>query len=139
MAWMVPAESDGLSSLALGGLTFMAEGVFARSSDSSITVWMLKQAKCFGCPGLRRMARISCMVASWKLMRMPAKNIGDVFVGCQSGMQGPTDRWVVLCRGLHREERHSTGERVGQSSDETPQRAIYREWARLMAGAAGQA
>ena len=58
MAWMVLAESAGLSSLAFGGLTFMAEGVFGRSSDSNITVWMLKQAKCFGYPGLRTRAEL---------------------------------------------------------------------------------
>ncbi len=54
MAWMVLAESAGLSWLVLGGLTFMVEGVFGRSSDSSITVWTLKQAKCFGYPGPKK-------------------------------------------------------------------------------------
>jgi hypothetical protein len=56
----------------------------------------------------------------------------EMFVACQSGMQARGMDRIVLSRGLHREVRHPTGERIGQSSDETPQRAMYREWVRLM-------
>ncbi|HLY64058.1 MAG TPA: SRPBCC family protein, partial [Chloroflexota bacterium] len=56
----------------------------------------------------------------------------EMFAGCQTGMQAAAAETVVLGRGLQREEMGVNGETVGQSSDETPQRAIYREWARLM-------
>lgn len=56
----------------------------------------------------------------------------EMFVGCQSGMHASSVGWIVLERGLDREELLATGERIGESADETPQRAIYREWARLM-------
>ena len=59
----------------------------------------------------------------------------EMFVRCQSGMQASAAEWIYLSRGMGREETRATGERLGESSDETPQRAIYREWARLMAGA----
>lgn len=56
----------------------------------------------------------------------------EMFIGCQSGMQATASEWIVLSRGLHREVTHPSGRVEGQSSDETPQRAIYREWSRLM-------
>jgi phenylpropionate dioxygenase-like ring-hydroxylating dioxygenase large terminal subunit len=56
----------------------------------------------------------------------------EIFARVQSGLTGsPMDR-VLFSRGLHRESRGPAGERVGESSDEVPQRAIYREWRRLM-------
>jgi hypothetical protein len=62
----------------------------------------------------------------------------EMFAGCQTAMQAAAMGQTVLGRGLHREVAHPTGERVGESSDETPQRAIYREWARLMAAPDGR-
>jgi len=58
----------------------------------------------------------------------------EMFAGCQSGMEGTGMAWLNLSRGLHRETTSPTGEKVGPSSDEAPQRSLYREWARLMAG-----
>jgi hypothetical protein len=40
---------------------------------------------------------------------------------------------MELSRGLAREQVNELGERVGHSTDEAPQRAIYRQWRRLMA------
>jgi phenylpropionate dioxygenase-like ring-hydroxylating dioxygenase large terminal subunit len=62
----------------------------------------------------------------------------EMFAGCQTAMQASAMGQTVLGRGLHREIAYPTGERVGESSDETPQRAIYREWARLMAAPDGR-
>jgi hypothetical protein len=59
----------------------------------------------------------------------------EMFAGCQSGMQGNGAGWLNLSRGLHRETAYPTGEKMGPSSDEAPQRSLYREWARLMAEA----
>jgi benzoate/toluate 1,2-dioxygenase alpha subunit len=58
----------------------------------------------------------------------------EMFVSCQSGMQAAAMGQITFSRGLHREERRPSGEHVGQATDETPFRAMYREWARLMNG-----
>jgi benzoate/toluate 1,2-dioxygenase alpha subunit len=60
----------------------------------------------------------------------------EMFIACQSGMQATGMGRIVLSRGLHREVRQPSGERMGHSSDETPQRVMYREWLRLMSGEA---
>ncbi len=59
----------------------------------------------------------------------------EMFAANQSGMQASAMEWVLLSRGIHREVVHPTGEREGGSADETPLRAIYRGWARIMNGA----
>lgn len=56
----------------------------------------------------------------------------EMFLGCHTGMRAAQPGWIVLNRGLNRESAYPTGERVAESSDETPQRAIHREWARRM-------
>ncbi|MBO4221725.1 Rieske 2Fe-2S domain-containing protein [Bradyrhizobium neotropicale] len=40
--------------------------------------------------------------------------------------------WVTLTRGLHRERRDENGYRIGHSTDEVPQRAIWRHYTELM-------
>ncbi|MGY3607378.1 aromatic ring-hydroxylating dioxygenase subunit alpha [Bradyrhizobium sp. Leo121] len=40
--------------------------------------------------------------------------------------------WVTLTRGLHRERRDENGYLVGHSTDEVPQRAIWRHYTELM-------
>ena len=39
---------------------------------------------------------------------------------------------ITLSRGLQKEEIKADGERVGVYSDETPQRAFWRQWASMM-------
>ncbi len=56
----------------------------------------------------------------------------EMFIGCQSGMQARAAGWITLARGLESETQTDSGERLGGSSDETPQRAIYRHWVHLM-------
>jgi benzoate/toluate 1,2-dioxygenase alpha subunit len=58
----------------------------------------------------------------------------EMFVGVQSGVQAANMQWVVLSRGLNREVVLANGERLGDPSDETPQRAIYRGWLNFMNG-----
>jgi benzoate/toluate 1,2-dioxygenase alpha subunit len=57
----------------------------------------------------------------------------EAFVLVQTGTKASGAQWLDFSRGLHREQRNEEGELVGHSSDETPQRTIYREWQRLMA------
>lgn len=61
----------------------------------------------------------------------------EIFSANQSGMQASAMEWVLLSRGIHREVVHPNGERHGGPADETPQRAIYRGWARIMNGTQG--
>jgi benzoate/toluate 1,2-dioxygenase alpha subunit len=59
----------------------------------------------------------------------------EIFVSCQTGVNATGVDWVMLNRGQHR-ERIENGARIGHSTDESPTRAIYREWKRLMANGA---
>lgn len=56
----------------------------------------------------------------------------EIFARVQSGLAGSPMEHVLLSRGLHREQVSPSGERMGDSSDEVPHRALYREWRRLM-------
>jgi benzoate/toluate 1,2-dioxygenase alpha subunit len=62
----------------------------------------------------------------------------EIFVQSQTGVQAEGADWFELSRGMHREEVNEHGEHIGHSTDETPQRAIYREWFRLMTDAGGE-
>jgi len=57
----------------------------------------------------------------------------EIFVSNQTGMRARGVDWALLSRGMHRETVNEDGERVGHSTDETPVRALYREWKRWMA------
>jgi benzoate/toluate 1,2-dioxygenase alpha subunit len=56
----------------------------------------------------------------------------EMFAACQSGLQTPELEWVHFARGLRREERLADGAWRASYTDETPQRALYRAWVRLM-------
>lgn len=55
----------------------------------------------------------------------------EIFVQVQTGLKGEPAEWLDMSRGLHR-ERIDDVERIGHSTDENPQRAIYRGWAEAM-------
>ena len=55
----------------------------------------------------------------------------EMFAANQTGLHADMD-WLQLCRGMEMEEVLPSGERVGQHSDETPQRAFYRAWQQVM-------
>ena len=57
----------------------------------------------------------------------------EVFDACQAGMQALQPEWNDLSRGLARERVETADVRIGHSTDETPQRAIYRAWKNQMA------
>jgi benzoate/toluate 1,2-dioxygenase alpha subunit len=52
----------------------------------------------------------------------------DVFAGGQSALNATGLGWVTLSRGLSLESISDDGTRVGEYSDETPQRAFWRKW-----------
>jgi benzoate/toluate 1,2-dioxygenase subunit alpha len=56
----------------------------------------------------------------------------EIFVCNQTGLQASGVDWLLLSRGMHREQLNGDGEVVGHSTDEVPVRAMYREWERLM-------
>jgi phenylpropionate dioxygenase-like ring-hydroxylating dioxygenase large terminal subunit len=58
----------------------------------------------------------------------------EMFARVDQGLDDDEDEWVLLDRGITREE--DLGDMlVGNVTDETPMRAQYREWLRLMTGA----
>jgi phenylpropionate dioxygenase-like ring-hydroxylating dioxygenase large terminal subunit len=48
------------------------------------------------------------------------------------GVHERNPEWLLIARGMHRERRDDDGLLVGDATDEVPQRAIWREWRRLM-------
>jgi hypothetical protein len=59
----------------------------------------------------------------------------EIFGRVQSGLQAAKVAWLYLSRGLYRDNHRPAGEVVEERTDEVPQRALYRAWARLMAAA----
>ncbi len=58
----------------------------------------------------------------------------EIFAGNQTGIRARALDRLILDRGIHREIVTPDGMRQGGSTDETPQRAIYRGWREAMAG-----
>jgi phenylpropionate dioxygenase-like ring-hydroxylating dioxygenase large terminal subunit len=58
----------------------------------------------------------------------------EIFALNQQGLAASTVDWLILDRGLEREEPLESGDLTSDHTDETPQRAIHRAWKRLMAG-----
>ncbi|MFA9431920.1 aromatic ring-hydroxylating dioxygenase subunit alpha [Egicoccus sp. AB-alg2] len=56
----------------------------------------------------------------------------EIFVLNQTGVQATAARWLDFSRGLERERRQPDGSIVGHSTDEVPQRALYRTWFRML-------
>lgn len=55
----------------------------------------------------------------------------EVFTEVQTGVKAKGNEWNLLNRGQHR-ERIENGECVGHTTDEAPQRALYRHWRAMM-------
>ncbi len=62
---------------------------------------------------------------------MIASDDMEIFAGNQTGLQAQALDWINLSRGLQREARRENGAEA-HYTDETPQRALYQEWRRLM-------
>jgi phenylpropionate dioxygenase-like ring-hydroxylating dioxygenase large terminal subunit len=55
----------------------------------------------------------------------------EIFERIQDGCAVELEPWQLMSRGLHR-ERHEDGMIVGDLSDETTQRGIWRQWKKIM-------
>ena len=56
----------------------------------------------------------------------------EMFERNQIGLSAQVDPWLLLARGLHKEERDVDGTLVGQMTDELTQRGIWRQWKKVM-------
>jgi nitrite reductase/ring-hydroxylating ferredoxin subunit len=56
----------------------------------------------------------------------------EIFAAAQTGLMAESAEWIVLSRGLAEEKQLASGERVGEYSDEVPQRAFWRRWSLMM-------
>jgi phenylpropionate dioxygenase-like ring-hydroxylating dioxygenase large terminal subunit len=63
-------------------------------------------------------------------------DIEVAFERVTDGLQATEHAWLVMARGLHREQPGENGILVGHAADELPQRAFYRRWKALLDGAA---
>jgi phenylpropionate dioxygenase-like ring-hydroxylating dioxygenase large terminal subunit len=61
-----------------------------------------------------------------------ADDIEVAFERVTDGLQASEEDWLVMSRGLHREQPADNGVLVGHAADELPQRAFYRRWRVLM-------
>jgi hypothetical protein len=56
----------------------------------------------------------------------------DIFARNQQGLAGSSVDWMILERGLTSDEQQPDGAYLGMPSSEAPQRAVWREWLKLM-------
>jgi len=56
----------------------------------------------------------------------------EMYERTQLGVAASNPEWLYLGRGLHRERTDENGYRVGDATDETPSRGIWRHYAALM-------
>ena len=59
----------------------------------------------------------------------------DMYERNQRGVQALAPEWLVIERGRHRERLDDDGLTIADVTDELPQRAIWRHYRSLMAGA----
>ncbi|MEW6299622.1 MAG: aromatic ring-hydroxylating dioxygenase subunit alpha [Thermodesulfobacteriota bacterium] len=57
----------------------------------------------------------------------------EMFERNQVGLSAQVDPWLLLSRGMHRERQDVDGTVIAQMTDELTQRAIWRQWKKLMA------
>lgn len=57
----------------------------------------------------------------------------EMFNRVYEGLRCNAEPWLLLARGLHREQQDGDGTIVGQITDEVSQRAMYRHWREVMA------
>ncbi|MBG9388054.1 aromatic ring-hydroxylating oxygenase subunit alpha [Caenimonas aquaedulcis] len=59
----------------------------------------------------------------------------EMYERTQLGVQSQNPEWLYLGRGRHRERRDENGFRIGDATDETPSRGIWRHYRALMEAA----
>ena len=65
-----------------------------------------------------------------------ADDIEVAFDRVGDGMQAIEEDWLIMSRGMHREQPGDNGTLIGHAADELPQRAFYRRWREQMGQAA---
>jgi phenylpropionate dioxygenase-like ring-hydroxylating dioxygenase large terminal subunit len=65
-----------------------------------------------------------------------ADDIEVAFDRVGDGLQATEEDWLIMSRGMHREQPGENGTLIGHASDELPQRAFYRRWREQMGQAA---
>ena len=58
----------------------------------------------------------------------------EIFERCQNALQRDADRWLLLRRGIHREEFDAHGNRYSHVGDETALRGLWRGYLEAMSG-----
>jgi len=61
-----------------------------------------------------------------------ADDIEVAFDRVGDGLEAVEHDWLVMSRGMHREQPGANGVLIGHAADELPQRAFYRRWKALM-------
>jgi phenylpropionate dioxygenase-like ring-hydroxylating dioxygenase large terminal subunit len=61
-----------------------------------------------------------------------ADDIEVAFDRVGDGLEATEHDWLIMSRGMHREQVQDDGTIVGHAADEVPQRAFYRRWKALM-------
>jgi phenylpropionate dioxygenase-like ring-hydroxylating dioxygenase large terminal subunit len=61
-----------------------------------------------------------------------ADDIEVAFERVSDGFEAVEHDWLIMSRGMHREQAGENGTLIGHAADEVPQRAFYRQWKRLM-------
>ena len=65
-----------------------------------------------------------------------ADDIEVAFDRVGDGLQAVEHDWLIMSRGMHREQPGENGTLIGHAADEVPQRAFYRRWREQMRQAA---
>jgi phenylpropionate dioxygenase-like ring-hydroxylating dioxygenase large terminal subunit len=65
-----------------------------------------------------------------------ADDIEVAFDRVGDGLQAIEEDWLIMSRGMHREQPGDNGTLIGHAADELPQRAFYRRWREQMGQAA---
>ena len=77
----------------------------------------------------RRLYEVTLMLSTTGLMN-PADL--EMFAANQTGLHARNMEWLLLARGMDKETVLPSGERIGVATDEVPQRALHRYWAKVM-------
>lgn len=59
----------------------------------------------------------------------------EIFAGTQTALSGTRRPWIIFSHGMAGERRGAGSEVIGEDTSETPQRSVYRQWAKLMGSA----
>ena len=103
-----------------------------RPIDVDFTEVILTPAMLVGVPDSMNTARLRAYEAFFPPAGMGGTDDQEIFERQQMGLQAQVNPWLLVARGLDREETRSDGTVSSQATDETNTRAIFRHWKSLM-------